>query len=260
MGMRAKALLILTLCLLIPTTGYCALSQNNLTNGYDEVDATSFTTASVTPSANALLLLTVSASVTGGSAAPTITGNGLTWVQVVTRQTSYGDSWDSRRITIFRAMGASPTTGTITIDFSGITQSRCLWSLSEFTGADTSGTDGSGAIVQSGGNDQSGGTSLTVTLSAFSSANNMAYGAIHHWWNEATTLGTGFSEIYDTTTSSGTTGFQTQYKLNDETVDWSWTTSVRASAIALEILASSGGGGGGGGGGGNVTQVIVQRI
>lgn len=51
------------------------------------------------------------------------------------------------RLTRFRALGASPTTGTLTISFGATNQDGCLWTWAELDGVDTSGTNGSGAIA-----------------------------------------------------------------------------------------------------------------
>jgi hypothetical protein len=211
-----------------------ALAASNLTSGSDTTDATSYATASITPTGNALVLLTVATRrAAGNPSAPTATGNGLTWVEVGT-QLSSGSG--NRRITILRAMGASPSTGAITINIAE-TQTECVWSVDQFTGTDTSGTNGSGAVVQSVETDDGGSTATSglVTLAAFGSANNMAYGGKVHTSNGTTTPGSGFTELVDVAVAESGTGFQTEYKLNDTTVDWSWTGSHTWFAAALEI-------------------------
>lgn len=213
-----------------------ALAAANLTSGVSNTDATSYDTASITPTANALVLLAVSSRRSGATPSePTASGCGLTWV-VEDTQLSYSAGTPNRRLTLFRGMGASPTTGAITISIAD-TQTECAWSVDEFTGVDTSGTNGSGAIVQNTSNNDAGSvaTTCTLTLSSFASANNMAYGAKTHTGNTATTPGTGFTELAEQTSAENGTGFQTQYKLNDTTVDWSWTGNNSWFAIAIEV-------------------------
>lgn len=213
-----------------------ALAVTNLTTGSSEVDATEFTTASVSPAADALILLTVATRRSGATPAePTAAGCGLTWV-VLKTQLSYSAGTPNRRITIFRAMGASPSSGTIVISCTD-TQTEGAWCVDQITGTDTSGTHGSGAIVQNTSNNDAGSTATTctLTLSAFGSANNMAYGGKVHTSGGATTVGSGFTETCDIALSESGTGFQTQYKLNDTTVDWSWTGNNSWFAIAAEI-------------------------
>ena len=99
-------------------------------------------------------------------------------------------------------MGASPSSGAITITF-GANQSNCGWSLNEFDGIDTGGTNGSGAIVQAVPNTVASGTSLTITLSAFGNANNGAMSAFCIADNLAVTPDSGWTEMHEVQTSDG---------------------------------------------------------
>lgn len=145
-----------------------AITCTRLTRGTD--GSAPFQTASVSPGANKLLLLCVQVyRASGTPATPTVSGNGLTWVQV----DSVLFRSDSR-IAVFRAMGAAPTSGVITITAASST--LVLWSLHEIDGIDTGGTNGSAAIIQSGTNSAPGASSLTVTLAAFASAASAGFG------------------------------------------------------------------------------------
>ncbi len=210
------------------------ISKTDLTSGSGS-SATSFNTASISPGSNKLILLAVASRVSGGgNNIPTATGNGLTWQVVQSAKESA--SWNM--VTILRAMGSSPTSGAVTIDFAGQTQTNAIWSISEYDGVDTSGSNGSGAIVQDAENSAAAATSLTVTLGTFSAGANATYGAFVSEVNQNTTFGSGFTEIHETniTDNSG----QTQWKnSNDTTVDWSWTSGARVAGIGLEIKAAA---------------------
>ena len=214
-----------------------AITQALLTSGGTTVDATSFATASITPSANKLVLAAVFAAKTGGSVTPTLSGNGLTWVQVGTDTVSTG----VYRTTVFRAMGASPSAGAVTIDFGADTQVRCGWIISEFTNINTSGTNGSGAIVQSVTNTTTTGNSLIVTLAAFGDANNATFGGFGIVSDTPTTVtpGTGFTEIAELNIGADDQFIQTEWRNNnDTTVDASWDGvggTPGAIGIAVEI-------------------------
>jgi hypothetical protein len=69
-------------------------------------------------------------------------------------------------ITLFRALG-TPSVGTVTADFAGVSQSGCMINVMQFSQVNTTGTNGSGAIVQSATGGPTTGASLTVTLAAF---------------------------------------------------------------------------------------------
>lgn len=131
------------------------------------VDATSYTTASVAWEDNTLYILTVVNTRASLVGTPTVTGGGITWTQVLT--TSQGGV---RRTTTFRGRVTSgASTGALTIDFAGSTQTGCRWGCLKVPFADPSGTNGSGAIVQSDDNFASTVTSLNTDGMAALNAN-----------------------------------------------------------------------------------------
>lgn len=207
----------------------------NLAATESNTDATSYNTASLSPTAYSLVILTVQSFVaTGPPVEPTISGNGLTWISVNTNTTNYSSN---RRITQFVAMGNAPSSGVITIDFGAETQSHAVWVVDQCSGVFYSKT-ASDAVVQVGDSTGTGfATSQTITLSAFSGNSNVAYGVLSHGTNEATTPGTGFAELSDNVVSDAGTlaGVQSQWSTNDATVDWSWSTSSRMQGVAMEI-------------------------
>lgn len=219
-----------------------AVTISNLTSGNDTDGGSSSTTASVTPGSNKLELLSVSSrtNITADPNQPTVTGNGLTWVAI--NSIVYDTTSASRkRITLFRAMGASPSTGAITIDFGGQAQTDVVWSLDEASGIDTGGTNGSAASVQSAtAKDETGSaTSLTVTLAAFADAGNATFGAICVDNNSAASVGSGFTQLAVPTTTNQR--LISEWKAtNDTGVDASFGTSGLIGGVAIEIKAAAG--------------------
>lgn len=198
------------------------------------------TSGSLTPAVNKLYLAAV-ISRRGNTTANTPTlsgGGGLTWVQVGS-SILVQDGSQSYRVTVFRAMKSSGlTSGVITADYAGQSQTKIQIHVAEFDGVDTSGTDGSGAIVQSNtGSSGTGVTTLSVTLSAFGdSTNNAAYGVFVHGANEATTPEGGYTELSDLNASAGTIGGEVEWKVGQDTgVSASWSTSSITAGFALEI-------------------------
>jgi hypothetical protein len=204
--------------------------------------ATPYTTASISPAANALIEVDVVTLTFGGSTPPTVTlsGNGLTYVEVATIVFATGEA---TRLTRFRAMGASPSSGAITITPSGASSIGCIWSVKEFTGVDTSGTDGSGAYVQTTSNQTTGGdpSTLTLTLSALSDATNNAVSAAFGADNaELISPDTGYSELSDTTVTD--LAMETQWKLpGSTTVTATHSMFISQGGIASELKAASAG-------------------
>src|SRR5687768_9580037 len=121
----------------MPVTATTLTQGSNTTN-----TSAGYTTASISPGANQLILAWVITTVASGdSMQPVLTGNGLTWTHV-----DAAPATGARRIWLLRAMGSSPTAGTVSIGTGGVASSGCLWIIAAFDGVDTSGTAGSGAI------------------------------------------------------------------------------------------------------------------
>ena len=85
-----------------------AISALNLTSGTNTANLASYSTDSITPSANKLILAAVSLQDSADSGAPTLSGNGLTWIQI--DSLVYSTTGGGHRLTLFRAMGSSPST------------------------------------------------------------------------------------------------------------------------------------------------------
>lgn len=153
-----------------------AISGTQLLNTGVASPTTSEDTASVSPTSNALLLLDVVGS-NGGGIAPdapsSITGNGLTWVQIATAAPLTDGASETWRVTRYRAMGASPSTGAITISHTTAPDQYLSWCLREYTGVVTTGSNGADAEVQTATNIGDS-TTASVTLSAFGDAGNGA--------------------------------------------------------------------------------------
>jgi hypothetical protein len=213
--------------------GRATIVPAHLTTGESNVDQNSYTTASVTPTANALQLLWVVQTATTVSGPTSITGNGLTWVEVNRKAAG-----TSALIVLYRAMGSAPSPGTIAIAFgAGDATTGCHWSLVEYRNVDTSGTNGSGAIVQNTANSASANTTCTIALSAFEHSNNVhAYG-VSHAASEATTPATGFQERGDVSHTLPSRGLETADAVNDNSADPSWTTSSASIWVAVEVKA-----------------------
>jgi hypothetical protein len=221
--------------------------RTKLTSDLSVADSNNYQTASISPTANALVLLFVTNTrppFPGGAATtPTATGNGLQWVSV--ESIAFGGLND-RRLTCFRAMAAAPAAGQVTIDFGGVAQDFCAWSIFQYDNVDGGGTAGSAAIAQ---NDAitGGGVSLTATLvPSANPALGVSVGAIALDLladpQRPVSPGAGFTEI-DELRPEQTFGKGATLQTQDATtfipgVSWSWTGAENAAAIVLEIKAA----------------------
>lgn len=214
---------------------------SNLTSGTSAV-AGPWSTASVSPASNNLILLTVGIrnGASTNPADPTVSGNGLTWVKV--NSVNFDNNSSSRRtVFVFRALGASPSSGAITIT-PGETDTNATWSVDQISGVNTGGTNGSAAVVQSVTNFLASGapnTTLVGTLAAFSSTFNATFGAFANddgtGWSIA--AGSGFTQSGIQNVTG--VGVFTEFKsTNDTTVDATFISEDEIGVIAIEIAAS----------------------
>lgn len=210
----------------------------NLTSG-GASSATSFTTASVTPTADRLILISVHAYISTGSvqpATPTVTGNGITY-DLVRSQATDNSGTDQGCMFLFRGMAAAPTAGTVTISFGAVTMTRCQWAIDQSDAtADRSGTNGSGAIVQSTGVTLAAAdVSASVNYGTAMTAGNAGFSAWGHQVQEAKTPRSGWTELADVITVT-LASLETQYIDGTDTAgSATWTTSSRGGGIIAEI-------------------------
>lgn len=214
-----------------------SLAPTNLTSGIANSPGASTATASITCVIGRLYVLAVSNRVVAGTAnTPTVTGAGQTWAQIATNTSGDGQ----RRITLFRCLPSVGGSGALTIDCAGQSQGSMGWSVEEWTGHNTSGTNGSGAIVQSVAGDQetNPNTGLTMVLAALGSANNAAYGFFRQGVNQALTPGlTQLSQVNDAASNSSVLA---EWATNQISVGATWTsTSNITVGAAIEIAAAA---------------------
>lgn len=215
-----------------------ALAATLLTGNYDNVDRTSYTTASISPAANSSILLFYFTR--HATTAPDLTPSGvsgITWTQVVTQLDGI-----SRIGCWHGAVSGSPGTGALTLTIAGgVTAIGCSWSIVQVTGQDTSGT-----IVQSPvGATGSTGTSSSVTFSAAAAADNRFFSYHFHRANEASTPRTNWTELDDRNGTAPNVGAELQWRndgTNETTGSASWTTSSRWQALGVEVKNLAAGG------------------
>lgn len=212
------------------------LVATKLLSNTSTTDGTSVATASHTPVANQVVYAAVGSRATATVVTPTCTGNSLTWVLVgmATCPTS-----PTTRIAVFRSLGASPTAGATTFDFGVETQTSFVWSIIQFAGADTSGTNGSGATVQSKTAGSSGNvTTLSVTLdSALENAANAMIAFYVTNNNAAHTNDAAFTELSDNAVSSGSANLSVDWAINQTTCAPTWA-SAAGAVVAIEVKSS----------------------
>jgi len=203
-----------------------AVTVLNLSTSGSITDATSYATASVSPTVGKLVLVAVTSSRGSDPATPTITGASTSFSLVKTQ-----DINGFVRLSIFAGIAAG--TGALTIDFGGETQERCRWSIVEVTNSKNTVAT---AIKQSAGNSASGALTVSATLGAFGNPANATFGACATQNAPARTIteGSGFTEVAESSADDAGVGMtiQTQFRdTNDTSVDF--TASASASHLGV---------------------------
>lgn len=239
---RLTLLVLLGLAVFVATPAFAQPSPTVLTADKSAADTGlggAYTTASVTLTANRLELLSVALTscCTGD---PAVTSTGATWVlhcQI------------DRRLFVYRTMVGSNQTGAVTITMPGGEQAlNGGWSLVEWTGIDPSGTNGSGATGTCDSGTTSG-TSLTVTMSGFSTASDRPYVTWKASTNGTQTVESGWTSLADLDETTGGVDLQhySTWWRNDQsdtTPTYTFSASTTLRGLAIDVIAAAGGGGG----------------
>src|SRR3990172_6232571 len=168
-------------------------------------DADTYVTSSWTPPSSGLIILFVYARATGTPNAPSITGNGISYVN------KSAFEWDTvHGLFLYVADATGSTTGVTTLDFEAQTQECCIASFLLVTGADLSGGV-FGAIVQAVFDDTID-TSLSVPLAAAGNAANLPISCFVHIANEVTEPRTNWTEADDLAGADPVRGLNTQWR------------------------------------------------
>ena len=213
-----------------------AITTTLLTSGNNTANQKVYTTASIAPAPNALILLAVVGHRSyGANPSPVVTGGGMTAWEEVATVTFDPIGSPMKRVTLYRAMSASPGSGPITITFAG-NVSNAQWIVSQMDGVDIAGTNGSGAIVQTGSARADAVSGLAIPLATFETTRNAAFGIFGVASSVATvTPASGFTEIAEAASSeSPPSDLQAQWATHINTVAATWG-SLRGAAIGVEV-------------------------
>lgn len=219
-----------------------AITQTLLTSGNNPVNQRVYTTAGIAPAANALITVAVLGhSSSAAPAVPALTGGGMSAWTVVSSITFDGVATPHKRLTVYRALAAAPGSGPLTITFAS-SVSNCQWVVMQWSGVDPSGTNGAGAIVQTGSSTGDAATGLTVNLSGFGNTSDVAFGVFGIAKNTAAvTPGAGFTELAEQPSVEGTQAdLEAESQTNHPLINATWA-SANGGALGFEIKAGASG-------------------
>lgn len=222
--------------------------------GIDNTSGDIVSTASVTPTADAVLFLAIGSSNSSGypSDDMTVSGLGATWTQVATQTHGF-----RRRVWLFVGTGATGT-GAVTMQYDAMSVEGPIqevgWVLDELTGVDpttpTSGAASDGTAIEGDSSSNSTQASIGVTVAATPDAGDATYsmlvleqdtrdGSPDAGWAElGNTTGTGHSGVRRIETAWSTTA--------DTDVTWSWSEGLCHCAVIGVVVEEAPGGGSGG--------------
>jgi len=226
-----------------------AIGASILASGTPTSSGSSFSSSSVSPAANALVVaVMVSRFTTGpGSNIWSLSGGGFgtDWVRMSDREYTGAAP---RSIGVFRCLAASPGSGVLTFTensaaaFSG-TNAHC-YAIVQFTGVNTSGTFGSGAVGTVGDNGVGSGTSNPLTIPGTPATGDISFGVC------AVEDGPGTFDsdpLWVTLVHVGPSA-ETSLRVDwDEGQDlsptWTWVNAQNSCAVGFLVIAGAGGAG-----------------
>ena len=215
-----------------------ALAFTGLTSGLDTSGGGPYTTASISPTSGARVVLCVVVGGMGGQAATSVTASGLsgTWTRISHVDPASGD-FNDYPMWVFDCTDWSGS-GTVTVTASGGSPFGAWWSIVEATGSTLPTVVGTPTTNTDAGPS----SSITATMPAFSNAANIALAFFgQSATSTGTTPGSGFSEIHDQAAFFGAGRLQSAYgAANDNTADADTGASTGAWMVtALEITEAS---------------------
>lgn len=219
----------------VTVIAYADITWALLTASSSTANTASYATASISPAANKPVYLGVVTNQSSGTAPnPTVTGNGLTWELV--------DSVDMvnvlRRLSVYRAAGATPSAGAVTIDYGATAQNSACWAIVQATGADLGGTNGSASVVQSDAvNNAVAGTTVAGSLAAFGNAKNQYLAFVSLNTQATVTADPQFTTLGTANIGSSSLTIEVEHAVNQTTCDPTFASAV-AAIVSLEIKAA----------------------
>ncbi len=202
----------------------------------NNTDLQSYNTGVWTPPSSGLIFAFVENDHATAPDVATVTGNGLTWVQIATIIVATSNA---TRLTLFAADATGSATGQTNIAIAGTLNTGCSVSFFHATGVDLSGGVAA-AFVQAPTN--SPGTLAlggSITLAPPANPLNRPIAGFVHERAEGATERPGWTEMDDVNHNAPVTGLETQV-LNgsfETTASATWVQNARWAAIAAELKA-----------------------
>lgn len=200
-----------------------------------QTDASSYQNTSSTPPTEGLIPLWVFAAGTGGPHTPTVSGWGITWVQIGATA-NFGSG---RGMSLFFANAEGATPGVVTVDFGGNTQFFCVAAFGPTqTGVDLADLQAA-AVQQVSDGDTANATNLTLNLAAASHPDNRVIACFFHVVNESMNARANWTKGDELTGTASNRALITQWREDayEATASSTWATGSGHGGMAVEIKA-----------------------
>lgn len=219
-----------------------AIAVAHLATAGSGTDGTSFSSASITPTASRLIIAGYVIDRTDNiePTTPTVTGNGLSWSLIDSHyyNTDQG-ARDEKIFLLAAATGGSPSAGAVQFSHGATTHHGANWTIFELDGTDVANGVAQCFVQVAKSTINVSGTSITVNLSTSAVADNRAFFINVHHADELVTPRTNWTELGDAGSNSPDLHTESQWRSDtfETTASASWTTNVRLGAIAFEVKA-----------------------
>lgn len=208
-------------------------------------NATSAVSASISPATDELIMVVVFNKGPNSVAAnpPNISGLSISWYLVANHVSSFSaGEW---RMAIFVGVVTSPTSGAVTMDYSGQSQQSILWGIIQFpNNVKLNLSNPQNSIIQSGvAENNSTISSMGVSLGSFANEINATIGAWADDGQAAFTGATGQTTILNISPASGNLLITfNQANQTTMTANFAANNATGKIALAAEIAAAPSGG------------------
>jgi hypothetical protein len=214
------------------------VAPNKLTTGANTNDATSYTTATITPGADRLAVAFVlNATFFQAAPIPAVSGNGLNWYLV--DSVEMGD----RRLSCFVGRGATPSAGPVGIACGNVTQTLCAWSIFEYDAAPGNAMSAIGLHETEEARNVAG---LSIGPNPGLGPNEVAVGGVMLDVSRTVAAGAGCSQIDVQAPSQpippSAATLHTEDRTTPGDVGWAWKDNANAAAIVLTVKLPAAGG------------------
>lgn len=217
-----------------------AITLTHLTDGVSTSNAA--TTASISPVADRWYYTSVTTALSAGNTPTTdlaVTGCNLTWALLGSAVYGTGVS-GRRRVYVFRGTGGSPSSGTLSIDYTGTnsgTFQEHMWSVEEAQGLDATPE---GAIVTGQTSDST--SPLSLTISGTPGSGDLSFGAFACAESAGADAEASYTALVDRSGGANTRSLVVEYRdaSADTTPSVSWSSTGAGGAGGVVFLLKNG--------------------